>query len=88
MKSDLFFRFAEKNWLVKEELAISTWTHLIKAFIQYFVKQEPQCPIIPVILKVGKKDELPLFLGDIHWIDFDNDFNAFEKLIWGITGKK
>lgn len=50
------------------------------------------CPVIPVILpNASEKKELsiPGFLENLTWVDFHNNWQqAYNKLIWGITGKK
>lgn len=51
-------------------------------------------PVIPVLLPGitnDAKDKIPNFLRQNTWVDFsrgDNDDNAMDRLIWGITGKK
>ena len=46
-------------------------------------------PVIPVILESCKEEpKIPGFLETITWVDFRNNTNPFERLIWGITGRK
>jgi hypothetical protein len=48
-------------------------------------------PVIPVLLPgAPKKPELPIFLNNRTWVDLRAGMEGeeFDKLIWGITGKK
>lgn len=60
----------------------------VRAFLQEFVRRE--CPVIPVILgNCQSVPRLPLFLNQLTWVDFRKQTpDPFERLLWGITGKK
>jgi len=48
-------------------------------------------PVIPVLLPGAPSEpELPMFLGNLTWVDLRGGLNAegIDRLIWGITGKK
>jgi|GEM_PF-1999692 len=46
-------------------------------------------PIIPVILLNGRPpEELPLFLKQRNWVNFNTDSEPIERLRWGITGER
>lgn len=68
---------------------ISHWQEKeIRSLLTQAIEQERV--VIPVILKSCKKiPELPLFLKDLHWVDFrESSSDPLMKLIWGITGKR
>jgi hypothetical protein len=65
------------------------WQNIeVRSFLQEFARR--QCPIIPVILKdCGSVPSLPLFLGQLTWVDFRKSTpDPFERLLWGITGRR
>lgn len=47
-------------------------------------------PVIPVLLRTaGSEPALPLFLQDVHWVDFRRKSPPpMQRLVWGITGRK
>jgi len=60
----------------------------IQAFLNEFARRS--CPVIPVLLSQqpgAVRPELPLFLRNYMWIEQDSDA-FFERLVWGITGKR
>ena len=68
---------------------IGPWQKMeLEAYLREFVNRG--CPVIPVILKGAPKlPKLPLFLGNLTWVDFrQNEPNPLESLIWGITGER
>jgi hypothetical protein len=47
------------------------------------------CPVIPVVLPGAATPELPLFLGDMTWVDLRTRYaDGIQRLIWGITGRR
>jgi len=58
------------------------------AFLAAFTSRESA--VIPVFLRDAPQQvKLPLFLKQMHWVDFrENDPDPWDGLIWGITGKK
>ena len=58
------------------------------AFLREFVRRG--LPVIPVILPDCENiPDLPIFLQGMTWVDFRNqELDALERLIWGITGKR
>ncbi len=60
----------------------------IRAFINEFVERE--CPVIPVILLTAEKvPSLPIFLKNLHYVDFRvPEPDPWLQIQWGITGKK
>ena len=59
----------------------------LRAFLNEFA--ERGCPVIPVLLPEADAPELPVFLKGMTWVDLRAQGNAgFERLIWGITGRK
>src|SRR5258708_3222868 len=57
-----------------------------EALLRQFIDR--QCPVIPVMLPgFIEKPELPIFLGNIQWVDFNQiDDEPLEHLISGIPG--
>ncbi len=59
----------------------------MEALLRQFARRN--CPVIPVLLPVAPHDqepELPLFLGNIDWVDFrEKDPDPLQQLIRGIT---
>lgn len=67
---------------------IGPWQEMeLRAFLNQFIKRD--CPVIPVVLgNAPKKPALPLFLGELTWVDFRKPTpDPMRQLIWGITGK-
>jgi hypothetical protein len=65
------------------------WQNLeLQLFINQFVRR--RCPVIPVLLsEVRKVPKLPLFLGNMTWVDFRvAEPDPLGRLVWGITGRK
>lgn len=60
----------------------------VEARLQAFVKRKSS--IIPVLLEdAPKKPKLPIFLGNIRWVDFrEKEPEPLKELLWGITGKR
>jgi hypothetical protein len=58
------------------------------SFLREFVAR--RSPVIPVLLpNAPDTPELPIFLKAMTWVDFRaQDPDPFERLIWGITGKR
>jgi hypothetical protein len=57
-------------------------------FLRQFVSRS--APVIPVLLEDAPAEpKLPLFLEGMTWVDFRaGDRDAFDRLIWGITGRR
>ena len=59
----------------------------MEALLRQFARRN--CPVIPVLLASAPHDqeqELPLFLGNIDWVDFQvKDPDPLQRLIRGIT---
>jgi len=66
---------------------IGPWQQMeLEAFLREFVKRG--CPVIPVLLPYArKKPQLPIFLQGMTWVDFQEDVDSLNRLIWGITGE-
>lgn len=62
----------------------------MNAYLHKFVSYGS--PVIPVLLKTASEEPaLPLFLQELHYVDFrkaHQEFAPIDQLIWGITGKK
>jgi len=58
------------------------------AFLGAFTSRESA--VIPVFLADAPRNiKLPIFLRQMHWVDFrESDPDPWKSLIWGITGKK
>ena len=68
---------------------IAPWQQMqVYAFLQQFVQRG--CPVIPVLLEdAPKKPSLPVFLGNMTWVDFRRtEPEPLGRLMWGITGKR
>lgn len=68
---------------------VGPWQNMeIRAFLSEFVNR--RCPVIPVILPDAEIiPELPVFLRQMTWVDFREDYDiAMKRLVWGITGKR
>lgn len=68
---------------------IAPWQQMqVYAFLQQFVQRG--CPVIPVLLEDSpKKPSLPVFLGNMTWVDFRRqEPEPMGRLLWGITGKR
>lgn len=68
---------------------VGPWQQMeLDAFLREFVNRGS--PVIPVVLpKTAKPPQLPVFLKGNTWVDFRQKIpDPFERLIWGITGKK
>ena len=68
---------------------IAPWQQMqVYAFLQQFVQRG--CPVIPVLLEdAPKKPSLPIFLGNMTWVDFRRqEPEPMGRLLWGITGKR
>jgi hypothetical protein len=58
-----------------------------QALLNQFVKRG--CPVIPVVLPSAKTEpDLPWMFANLHCVDFRNDSQPLQRLIWGITGQK
>lgn len=60
----------------------------LMAFLNEFVQRG--CPVIPVVLSdAPQKPDLPPFLRNMTWVDFRvSEPEPFNRLVWGITGKR
>lgn len=60
----------------------------IRSFLLEFVQRK--CPVIPTMLPEAQNiPELPVFLRQMMWVDFRDNFDrALDLLVWGITGKR
>ncbi|RAM51082.1 MAG: transcriptional regulator [Hapalosiphonaceae cyanobacterium JJU2] len=63
----------------------------IYGFLRQF--KQRKCPVIPVLLlDAPQQPQLPIFLEGITWVDFRQKTlvytDPWQKLIWGITGRK
>ena len=60
----------------------------VELLINQFIKRG--VPVIPVILPdCPELPKLPLFLGDVRWVDFRiENSDPLSTLIWGITGQR
>lgn len=71
---------------------IGPWQRMeIEVFLRMFVAKNR--PVIPVFLESvrgsGKNTHLPVFLGNLTWVDFKKQQpDPMKHLIWGITGNK
>ncbi len=66
---------------------VGPWQRMeLEALLREFVHRG--CPVIPVVLRnAPTKPQLPLFLGNMTWVDFRKlEPDPMERLIWGITG--
>ncbi len=67
---------------------ISLWQQQeMYGFLNAFVKRG--APVIPLLLPdAPSAPDLPVFLGEMTWVDFRaQDSEPLKRLIWGITGK-
>ncbi len=68
---------------------IGPWQTLeMETYLRQFVNRG--CPVIPVLLPgCPAAPPLPLFLAGMTWVDFRSEHvEAFERLVWGITGRR
>lgn len=68
---------------------IGPWQrHEIYALLSEFV--ERKVPVIPVLLETAANPpKLPLFLRNMHWVDFrKSELAALDELVWGITAPR
>ncbi len=69
---------------------IGSWENReMRALLQEFVIR--RLPVIPVLLPDCQGEpELPLLLRGLTWVDLrkEGDSEAFDRLVWGITGEK
>jgi nucleotide-binding universal stress UspA family protein len=68
---------------------IGPWQTLeMEMYLRQFVNRG--CPVIPVLLPgCPAAPPLPLFLAGMTWVDFRSEHGvAFERLVWGITGRR
>ena len=70
---------------------IGPWQHMeMNAYLRKFVRRGS--PVIPVLLKDAQKEPpLPVFLQEMHYVDFrtpNQEFDPIDQMIWGITGQK
>lgn len=55
------------------------------AFLNEFADRG--CPVIPVLLPGAKAPGLPIFLRGLTWVNLEDE-DGFERLIWGVTGRR
>jgi RNA polymerase sigma factor (sigma-70 family) len=68
---------------------LGPWQNMeLEAFLRQFVGRE--CPVIPAVLRGCKiPPKLPPFLNGMTWVNFNKPSpDPYERLVWGITGKK